>query len=166
EIAGERAAAVDRELMDGGEGVGTGGNATDSDEEDVHERVLPGPLDTRVLKIHKVLVEGGRSAVGHELLLGEDDRTRAKSHRSTVQKARLSSLRMFSILMRRPCFRSQPDDLLHEEFEVGGGILPDCVDAAQELTQGIAELAASQRDSVATGAHDAIAISFDCRLGE
>src|SRR5262249_32096904 len=102
EVPGEPSATVEGELVDAGDRVGAGEDAADGDEDDIDQGVLAGALDAGVLEVLEVLVEGGRSDVGHELLLGEDDRVRGGITSLYCTKGSHPSLQGVSILMRQP----------------------------------------------------------------
>src|SRR5262249_49652662 len=86
EVAGQPVPAIDGELVNPRERVGAAQDSTDGHEDDVDQGMLASAGDAGILKILEVVVEGGRSGVGHELLLGEDDGNLVESHPSTVQK--------------------------------------------------------------------------------
>src|SRR5262249_37347494 len=86
EVTGEPGATVEGELVDGGDRGGSGGDAAGGDGEGVEQGGLAGALDAGILEILEVVVKGGRSDVGHALLLGEDGRILGESLRPTVQK--------------------------------------------------------------------------------
>ena len=100
EVASEPVAAIEGEFVDRGEGVGPGEDTADGDKEDVDQGVFASALDAGIREIPEVVSKGGRSVVGHWVLLSEGDRGLTRPIPCT--DGAFANLLEFASLMREP----------------------------------------------------------------
>ena len=98
---GRPTTAIDGEFVDAGDRVGPGEDAADGHEDDSEHGMLAGAIDTGFLEILEVLVEGGRSDVGHGAPSLAKMIESWEDHFASLYKESLPSLLRISILMRQ-----------------------------------------------------------------